>query len=465
MKRTAATSILAVIAASALFASGVENKTNMNTGYLRNPSRNTEAKRPEASYYNVAGTAFMKNGLYIEAGNQFVFKEYGNEMKTDNVLSALGINDYYSNDETTVWLYPNADFVYKHNRFAAFGNFGVYAGGGSLSYSEGTSATTMLFGGKALSYFKEAQQAQAAATALATSDPTTAAKYADKAAQAKSAATALVDAAKNHALDVTSITYGGQLGVAYRFLDNLSFAAGLRYVHGTQSMKIKSDAFTALGNGSNEISYEANGYTVSGDFGIHYKPIDVVDLAIQYQSKSSVKYEVTEVKGNLASQFNIYNGRTFHTDLPAALNLGAGWQVFEPLYVSTSFNYYFNYFADQDSILGETDYGNSFEIAIGADWRICKWVSYSLGFQYGNQGTKDGSNSTFNPVLDSFCIGTGVEVFPTEELTVSLGALFAKYFNTDYYLTDSSSGNSYKTELSKKVINVSLGLTYHIPNL
>lgn len=477
MKRTAATSILAVIAASALFASGVENKTNMNTGYLRNPSRNTEAKRPEASYYNVAGTAFMTNGLYIEAGNQFVFKEYGNEMKTDNVLSALGINDYYSNDETTVWFYPNLDFVYKHNKFAVFGNFGVYAGGGSLSYSEGTSATTLLFGGKAAGYLTQAQQAQDAVkyyTTLAASETDdtkktqyTAAvtKYTEAAQEASGAATALKAAAKNHALDVTSITYGGQLGVAYLFLDNLSFAAGLRYVHGTQSMKIKSDAFNLLGNGSNEISYEANGYTVSGVFGIHFKPIDVVDLAIQYQSKSSVKYEVKEVKGKLASQFNIYNGKTFHTDLPAALNLGAGWQVLEPLYVSASFNYYFNYFANQDSILGETDYANSFEIALGADWRICKWVSYSLGFQYGNQGTKDGSNSTFNPVLNSFCIGTGVEIFPTEELTVSLGALFAKYFNTDYYLTDSSSGNSYKTELSKKVINVSLGLTYHFPNL
>lgn len=131
MKRFA-TAVILISGAAAVFASGVENKTNMSTGYLRNPSRNTEAKRPEASYYNVAGTAFMADGLYIEAGNQFVFKEYGNEMKTGNVLAQLGINDYYSNDETTVWFYPDADFVYKHNNYSIFGNFGVYAGGGSL---------------------------------------------------------------------------------------------------------------------------------------------------------------------------------------------------------------------------------------------------------------------------------------------------------------------------------------------
>ncbi len=460
MKKIAFASILALLATASVFASGVENKTNMSTGYLRNPSRNTEAKRPEASYYNVAGTAFMTDGLYIEAGNQFVFKEYGNEMKTGNALSALGISDYYSNDETTVYLYPDADFVYKHDKFAVFGNFGVYAGGGSLSYSEGTSATTLLFGGEAATYYKKAQAAQAAATNYASlGDTENAAKYGEAATQAKAAVDALVSAAKSHSLDVTSITYGGQLGISYLFLDNLSFAAGLRYVHGTQSMEIKSDAFSSLGNGSNKISYEANGYTVSGVFGIHYRPIEVVDLAVQFQSKSSVKYEVKDVSGSLASKFGIYDGKTFHTDLPAVLNLGAGWQVLEPLYLSASFNYYFNYFANQDSILGETDYDNSWEVAIGADWKICKWVSYSLGLQYGKQGTTDDSNSTFNPVLDSFCVGTGVEVFPTEELTVTLAGLFAKYFDTDYYLS------GYKTTLSKKVTNLSIGVTYHFPNL
>ena len=273
MKRFA-TAVILISGAAAVFASGVENKTNMSTGYLRNPSRNTEAKRPEASYYNVAGTAFMADGLYIEAGNQFVFKEYGNEMKTGNVLAStpLVINDYYSNDETTVWFYPDADFVYKHNNYSIFGNFGVYAGGGSLEYSEGTSATTMLFGGKAASYLGQAK------VAMASQDLQAAQSY-QKMGQA------LTAAAKNHKLNVTSITYGGQLGMGYLFLDNLSFAAGLRYVHGTQQMEIESSAFSLLGNGGNTISYKANGYTVSGVFGIHWRPIEVVDLAVQYQSK------------------------------------------------------------------------------------------------------------------------------------------------------------------------------------
>lgn len=81
MKKIILSSIIS-LSALTIFAGGVENKTNMSAGYLRNPSRNTENERPEAAFYNIAGTGFLKNGLYIEAGNQFVFKEYANELKT-----------------------------------------------------------------------------------------------------------------------------------------------------------------------------------------------------------------------------------------------------------------------------------------------------------------------------------------------------------------------------------------------
>ena len=86
MKKLFTVAFLAMSGASFVFASGVENKTNLNTGYLRNPSRNTEAKRPEASYYNVAGTAFMADGLYVEADRRIssggdVCKERRSEYK------------------------------------------------------------------------------------------------------------------------------------------------------------------------------------------------------------------------------------------------------------------------------------------------------------------------------------------------------------------------------------------------
>ena len=121
--------------------------------------------------------------------------------------------------------------------------------------------------------------------------------------------------------------------------------------------------------------------------------------------------------------------------------------------------YYFNDFAHQDSILSETDYDNSWEVALGVDYRFCKYVGASIGASYGNQGTTDTSNSSFNPVLDNVVIGGGFEIYPTDKLTVSLSCLYANYFDTDYYL--GSKSDSTKTVLSKDVINAGIGITYH----
>ena len=71
--------LFATLLASQVFAGGIDAKTNLNAGYIRNPSRNTESERPEAALYNIAGTAFMADGLYLEAGNQFIFKTYSHE--------------------------------------------------------------------------------------------------------------------------------------------------------------------------------------------------------------------------------------------------------------------------------------------------------------------------------------------------------------------------------------------------
>lgn len=510
MKKLIASTIFAAISASFIFASGVENKTNLSTGYLRNPSRNTENERPEAAFYNIAGTAFLKEGLWIGGGNQFVFKEYSNKLDTNDYYATgnyavLGIKDYEATDDTNVYLYPDLNAVYKKGRWSIFSNFGVYAGGGSLSYENGTSATTLMFLQGASNYGASAltdkEIATTAGTAAALSAKVAeqyadaakqyaAAGLTDKATEAAAAAEDFVSKAKafktqsdkyaatatksgeiaeaskamakNHSLDVTSITYGLQLGAAYLVTDWLSLSAAYRYTIGTQDMTLKCNDKTFKDiNKSNKISYDAVGYGQSMVFGIHAKPpvVPKLDLSLQYQTLSRIEYNVDNVKGDIAQYYDIKNDKNFRTDLPAVLNLGAGYHVLDNLYVSTSFNYYFNDFAHQDSILSETDYDNSWEVALGVDYRFCKYVGASIGASYGNQGTTDTSNSSFNPVLDNVVIGGGFEIYPTDKLTVSLSCLYANYFDTDYYL--GSKSDSTKTVLSKDVINAGIGITYH----
>jgi len=507
--------IITLLTSTYTFASGVENKTNLSTGYLRNPSRNTENERPEAAFYNIAGTAFLKDGLWIGGGNQFVFKEYANKLDTNNSYESVGLEDYYSNDETTVWLYPDLNAVYKKGRWSIFSNFGVYAGGGKLEFEEGTSATSLMFLNGANTYKTSATKnymAQLGATGAANQCKTgiesavsaygmtwenvetimkaqesalTAQQLAVKSAvkeaygkyeeysalassynslyesESKTAAASLA-MAQNHSLDVTSITYGFQIGASYQVFDWLSLAAAYRYTIGTQDMTLTCNdtTFKAV-NGGNKISYDAVGYGQSCVFGIHAKlpQVSGLDLALQYQTLSRIDYDVDNVKGNVAQYYDITNSKKFRTDLPAVLNLGVGYLILENLYISTSFNYYFNDFAQQNSILSETDYDNSWEAALGVDYKFCKYVGASVGVSYGNQGITDTSNSTFNPVLNNVVFGGGFEIYPNGNLTVSISCLYANYFDSDYYL--GSKSDSTKTVLSKDVTNFGIGFTYH----
>lgn len=408
--------LVAALAGAAAFADGVENKTNMNPGYLRNPSRNAEAKRPEAVFYNIAGTGFLEDGLYFDTGNQFVFKKYTNSFPKGAIPLYPNGKDF--SDKTAVWLYPNADIVYKHGPFAVFGNFGIYAGGGKLSYKDGTTAT---------------------AAALATHFPSS---------------------ARNHSVELSSMTYGEQVGFTYCLKNFISFSGALRLLQATQSMELKSDDATFVGvNQGNKISYDASAFGVGGVFGINVRPFPALTLSTQFQLHSDMKYEVKNAKGMLSSNLGIVDGETFHTDLPAALNMGAGYQVLKPLYVSASFNYYFNSFAQLNSVLDTSDYSDSWELAAGADYDINDKVTASLGLSYGNRGTKDTVNSAFSPVLDSLVIGTGVEYRPIDNLTLTLGLLYIQYFKRDYYI----GGGAVKTELNKQVFMTSIGATYRLP--
>lgn len=393
-------SAMSALVALDAFAGGIENKANMNVGYLRNPSRNTEFKRPEASFYNVAGTAYMKDGLYVEIGNQFVAKEFKHELK------ATGTS---YNDETFVFLYPNAEVVYKHDSWAAFLNFGIHGGGGNLTYSEGTAPTSMAL--------------------LALGSP-------------------------EHELKVSSIVYGWQLGGAFAITDFISLGAAFRLTYGTQEMTLESGSLVFGGaNGGDTIGYDASAVGFSGVFGVHAKPIQPLDITAQFSWRSKMEYELDNVKGNLAAALL---QDKFRNDISPVLNLGVGYQIIDPVYVSASFNYYFNNLAKMNSALGENDYDNSWELAAGVDWDIMKALTVSLGLSYANQGSNDEANNVFNPVLDSLMIGAGVEGRPVENLTITGGLSWVKYFDQDY--ADGA------MKLSKPFfIFFSLGLTYRFP--
>lgn len=473
-KKTVTILGLTLLLSHFLFAGGIENKSNLTPGYARNPSRNAESSRPEAAFYNIAGLSFIQDGFYLDLGNQFVIKKYMNDWNGITVpgtpISVKGGETY---DNTPVLLYPDIDIVYKRKFFSVFLNFGIYAGGGGLNYDKGTSITSAAFAGGAAKMLGGAKEIAAGITQI---QQGIAAQMAGGASQSDVApliqqatqlgaqaqglqtqAQGLLDAANHHKLTVNSITYGWQIGASFRPIDMLSISGALRVVYGTQSMNLKAAGFKQLGNGGDHISYNAYGVALSPVVGVQVRPLDCLDIAVQYQCESFLNYEVSDVGGNkdAGAMFGIKKKGHFRSDIPHALNIGVGYRPIEPLSLSVGFNYYFNEEAAQNSILGKTDYDDSWELSTGADYRIIKQVSVSLGLAYSYQGATKESNSTFNPVLNSLTIGTGVEYTPIKELTITLSGMYVKYFDKDYYIS-----GTYKSTLKKDLGAICIGLTY-----
>lgn len=402
-KRTqfVAASAILMLGAATLSAGSIDAKSNLSTGYLRNPSRNTEDSRPEAALYNLAGTGFLKQKFSAEVGNQFVFKEYSHKASDAATQSVIGTSTY--KDEKPVILYPNVDMVYRFGDFAASASFHIAAGGGSLDYKKGSGMIKALLGGAA------------------------------------------------HELEVTSVTYGETVGLAYNWNDTLSVAAGIRFLEATQSM-------TLTINGLNGASYDAFGWGVGGIFGVHYKPIGKLDLSLQYKTITKMRMKFTDVEGTaLSSMLGIQEGDKFDNDLPSELNTGIGYQLLDNLYLSTSFNYYFNSHADVSSAFSpdkDIDWNDSWEISCGADWQLSPKVLLSAGTLYSKQGSKDDVNNVLSPVLDSFSFAAGVEYQVMDQLAVTYGAMYTLYKETDY----TASGMTF--ELDKTVFQMALSATY-----
>lgn len=388
-KALIATGLFGALLASQVFAGGIDAKTNLSVGYLRNPSRNTESERPEAALYNIAGTAFMSDGLYLEAGDQFIFKTYSHEVSGTEYK-----------DEKPVFLFPNAEVVYKHGKLGFFATFQVAAGGGSLEYKDGSAAV----GGGVLK-----------------------------------------------PLDIYSVTFGENVGVSYQINDIVSLSGAVRFLEASQTMETKHPMLGTMG-------YEASGFGIGGIFGVNVRPVEKLDLSFQYKTITKMECEIDSLKGNetaqgaMASTFGITKGNKYDSDLSAEFNAGAGYKFTDALYVSSSFNYYFNKQADMGSALSSSnaDYDDSWEIYGGADYAINKTVLVSGGLGYSKQGFNDDYNNVFSPVLDCVSFGAGAEVSPIDNLKLTFGGMYAKYLEEDY--------NGLK--LNKSIIMLSLSATY-----
>ena len=395
-----------------VFAGGAENKINTGAGYARFPAKATEHKKPDAVFHNPAGTAFMKDGLYVEAGNQFLYKEYSNKVNGET----------YKTDIPT-YFYPDFAIVWKKDKTALFTGFTVASGGGELKYKDGNAQTVGLLAQMA---------AQAGIPAIA---------------------------GLGHSMDVFSAVYESTTGVAHQFWeDKLSIGAGVRFLYGQQKLKVSLDdapgAYAPIfGTDKTLAETETSGWGTGGVLSIHFKPVETVDIAATYHTQAIVDYKCTKADGNFANVLGLDKGEHYNYVLPAYLALGVGWQIIPQLYVATQFSYFFNNLAEKAAEKPlKSDYDDSWEITLAAEYQINKMIAASLGcfYSYIGNNSRSSGNSFVNPALDCFtyCGGVGLTFF--EDLTIDIGAFYAPYFEKTWQ----------GVKLDKKIFEGAISVTY-----
>ncbi len=402
MKKLVLVLLALAIATGSVFAAGVSAKSNLSTGWVQNPSKNVEARRVDSSIYNIGGTAFVKDGLYFELGNQFIIKQYSHK----------GLNGPFEGkkfkESQPVLFFPDLVALYKKDNWAASFNFTIISGGGKVNYKDGTALTS--------------------AALMALGSPA-------------------------HKVKVNSVVYGQELTFAFKPKDWISVAAGIRFAESTQKMDLTVESF-----GIKDEGYKASGFGVGGVFGVHAKPVENLDLSFQYKTRLPINMFVTDVDDSIAALG--ISIEDYESDIPAEILFGAGYRISRPLYVSMGFGYFLGKRAYQHSALsnlrngGGDDWENSWNIQAGIEWDINDKFTLMGGYNFGQSAANDTTNSFFSPVLANHNIMLGADWKISDQFTAAFGAMGLISADKNY----TTKMGTFKMETGTYIMSV--GLTY-----
>jgi long-subunit fatty acid transport protein len=203
--------------------------------------------------------------------------------------------------------------------------------------------------------------------------------------------------------------------------------------------------------GTAEVKQSGVGY--GGTFGVHYRPIDSVNIAVTVESGQKISQDLKETSGNNPATEGFLEGyvatANTNADRPWRMRIGASYGFDFGLEIPVSFKY--DFYKAMDSSLR-----NSYSIAMALRYRM---LDDALELSFGTSYDIDEVPSVedynpLNPELASVTIagGVGWEIF--EDFKLDIGVLYPFYFD------EAASGANGFTKMSKQVVNLALGVGY-----
>ena len=450
MKRIFSSIVVASLALSS-FAGGLLTNTNQHAAFVRNPARYASLET-DAIYFNPAGTAFFNEGWRISANWQMVWQSRDITSHIDN--KKYGAKIY-------VPVMPSILASYTTGKWSFSGFFGIPGGGGNAKFNDGLPMFNQLGNGfKAL--------LPAVAGAQATSDAYSAFESTQyvfglqlgAAYRITDGLAAYVGVRGNY----TSATYNGGIhfdamsasgatkvsplsldlaqkgfsvtpiiGIDYK-VGNFNFAAKYEFAAVT-TLKNNTKNLGIFGENFNEGVAGAGEFIGGKVYAAAYQQALAqgapAEMAAQIAAETAGQV-AGSAGGTLGMLSTLENGKKLRNDTPASLSLGASWQATSWLQAMISANYYFDKDAVVESLLGGADNNvnlehNTYELAAGLEFKVCKGLLLSAGVQYTDFGITNKYTSDLNFNNDSFMTGLGGKYSINKHWDINAGFCFAVY--------------------------------------
>ena len=383
---------------TSVYASGIAQSSHFTAKHIAGMNDNTG---DETAMYDPASTVWLKDGIYVNVSSF---------MAIDDIEAKASGEKY--DGETNAWTVPALSAVYKQGQFAGFVYANVLDGApfATLKWDDGTPAVL---------YKLSTELSTKLSIPVGT----------------------IVDTTTIDKVEADSVTWGINLGGAYKINDMFSVSVGGRYVYTKTTSTIEATN-TMIGKVKKETDESGDGF--GGVIGLNVAPAHGYLIGLTYATK--VSRELDDDESDKKSNY----------DIPAMLTLTAAGMPAMGTVIALQINYMFNKQADWED--AEDEYDNTIVYMLSVTQFINQQLRFSLGVMYADKGIKDSGNESFspvsydiNPVLDELGVGLGAAYSINENINIGIT------YSYTWFMEGEAFDGAEKLNKSRHIIGIQVG--------
>ncbi len=407
-----ATAVILLIANNVFAVAPRNIITQSAQAWLSGGGRFTETEDADTVLNNPAGAAYMSDGLHIHLSS----------MIANNVWNIKNVDTGVEYESEAFGTIPSFALTYKKNNWAVFQSISFPGGNGSGNYDR----------------FPQF----------------------DNAADTVSGLIGQTVTAENQKFEFSGGKAAVSIGGAYAINDMFSMGYAIRAVYAMSFV----DAKTTLINRDTgqelyriRLDQESDGWGIAQSFCMLFKE-DKFKLGLRFDPEVSIQTKVDVKPGDNSGTIN---GSKTHDDLPAALILGASYQLTPKFKFGGGFVYYWQKGINGDDEPITDRWNNAWDIEAFVEYALRPEWELLIGFNYTDIGIPDEAYTLKDiSYANIWDIYAGAQWRPNPRWTYIAGLGYCDYPSNPRTLADEI--GIYERRAGKAVIQFVMGIEYKL---